>query len=457
MSYKGGIGVENELLAILYIATFLWLFACAVRAVYRLARGEQQSVLFVILVHFVFTGIPLLLDVLIGVPLYPYFPGFRLAQTDVVTGYIYCAYVSIVPIVLTTVGRRGTSTWRLSSWDPGPLSQSRTLQLILVSLMIAPVAVVLIAPDPGIYLNYAVSLRTDLRTDVRQYHDVVVLFARYSLIAAAGLSLIKRQVKVRYGTLLLRIPILLLVSPFILIDIWLIGKRSVMALTLLLVGYILWRHGVLRKWRLVVAGLLAVAMLMAFSFSYQSSIRDVGVRSADFWSIYENVRIDFGRDDVIKTAIYSELYPDKLRILEYRGQSIVFYATMYVPRALWPNKPYTYATYMTAAAMMTEPRPLGWGVTTSALDEAIANFGWFGMVLGPLGIALICRIGDRRRDAVLSMITTVIACLSMVLELVAFAPVVLLWVVLLVRKPRTRKIPRWEGPADRMTPDGLLT
>ena len=77
-----------------------------------------------------------------------------------------------------------------------------------------------------------------------------------------------------------------------------------------------------------------------------------------------NMRVDYGRDDVTKMAIYAELYPDELEILEYPFQSFLFTATMYVPREWWSDKPWPYAVYATSALIQIPSQYVGWGMTT---------------------------------------------------------------------------------------------
>ena len=76
-----------------------------------------------------------------------------------------------------------------------------------------------------------------------------------------------------------------------------------------------------------------------------------------------------GRDDVTKMAIYAELYPNELEILDYPFQSFLFTSTMYVPRELWSDKPWPYAVYATSALMQIKSQYVGWSMTTGILDE----------------------------------------------------------------------------------------
>ena len=84
--------------------------------------------------------------------------------------------------------------------------------------------------------------------------------------------------------------------------------------------------------KLLFVGIVCVGTMLLFSFLYQETFRYKMLQIDDWEQVYHNMRVDFGRDDVTKMAIYAELYPDELEILDYPFQSFLFTVTMYVPR-----------------------------------------------------------------------------------------------------------------------------
>ena len=154
--------------------------------------------------------------------------------------------------------------------------------------------------------------------------------------------------------------------------------------------------------------------------------------------LYNNFRIDLGRDDVIKLAIYAELNPNRVQILDYSGQSLWFNCVCFIPRSLYPDKPWPYAVYVTSAHLMhTRARPLGWTMTTSWLDESIANLSWAGMAIGPALFPIICRLGDRSSSRLTQILTILVGSLFLVVQLIAFLPLFALWIVSLIMANRT--------------------
>src|SRR6185436_5545090 len=139
--------------------------------------------------------------------------------------------------------------------------------------------------------------------------------------------------------------------------------------------YVMWSRSALGARRFGYAVIASGLCIGVASFAYQRTLREMTPKEFDLY--YTGVRVDFGRDQGIMQAIRAELDGPENRILEFRGESLLFNLAMFVPRTAWPNKPWPYAVYDTAHALgLTRVSSIGWGVTTSWLGESIANFGW---------------------------------------------------------------------------------
>jgi hypothetical protein len=282
------------------------------------------------------------------------------------------------------------------------------------------------APDPMVYRQYAAVIRAAFSPEQIAYHSILTTFTLVSAISGAALLFCQRRLRLTCAYVLL----------FAILVAWLDGKRAVILIMGVMYGVALWSRGVLKQRVLLFAGGLFASAFCLFSFSYQSEIREF--HSVDTGKRYDNMRLDYGRDHVIRSTLYAELHADSPPILEYRMQSLLFDAAMLVPRTWWPEKPWPYAVYATAAAFRLPVRFLGWGVTTSWLEEAIANLGWFGLLAGPLLLAWICRIGESSQDTVARLLTILIGCLLLAVQAVAFAPVIAIWGAAIVHAWRVR-------------------
>lgn len=399
--------------------TFVWLTLILIYSVVSLMKGNRASIHFIIIVFYVFFALPLFFEVFIGTPRYNYKPGFQIATKDFNTNLIYCIYISIIPLIWL-----GTSTPK-KKYDVSSFEKSSTLisilKVILILFIISPAVALLFAPDPSIYLNYAVSKRDLLHGAIAVYHQNIATLSFLSVISLGGFLILTQKGIIRY---------LILFSPFYGIAVWTNGKRFILVLLMVIIFYILWQKGILKGLKLIVGGLVFVAILLTYSYSYELDTRYTS--NTNFETVYQNNRIDYGRDDVTKMAIYSEL--SKSPILEYRGQSLLFYITMFIPRELWPDKPWPYAIYVTSTLLGETGAYFyyGWSMTTSILEETISNFGWLGMLIGPLFISFICRTGDKYSSPLLAVLTVVVGSLFLVLQMTAFAPLILMWITIVL-------------------------
>jgi hypothetical protein len=433
----------STLIQVADILTFSWLALCAWQAARRLAAGERCSAYFLIIVHFILCGLPLLLDVIVGQPDYATQPGYYRASREVPVALIYCFYVSFVPIVLYLVGRVKPKPEQKGADPVGVLAgRMRRLNPLLWVFIVSPLVVLLWAPNPGLYAQYGMTVRYGvvLTAEEVDFQGLIGLASSLSVFAVAIWLLGRPKVQITS---------VYAIAPFLLTSLWLIGKRSILALTILLVIYILWRRGLLVRWRLMVGGLVAVALLVLMSTTYQTRVR--GIQSTAEIE-YEAMRIDYGRDASIKLVLDRELDESSRPVLEFRGQSLLFYVCIAVPRVLWPEKPWPYHIYFTAAALdLDQMTPLGWGLTSSWLDEAISNFGWLGLVIGPLLLALVCRFGDNSDSAPVEMLTIVVGSLLMSVELSAFSVPAFSWFVAAVAIRIRRRAMRGKGASSVTT------
>ena len=412
-------------LYVLQIVVLVWLLGWATRAMLRIASGDTRTVLLVQLIFVLFCGGPLLMDLTYGPPEYSWHWGFIVSQFDRTTNLVYFGYLALVPVVLELFGGRRPAGGVV---EPIVLELKPRARAVAWGTMLLLPGSLLLAPRPELFLEYASSIQDPTAQGSVLYYLVISIVAMLAIIAAV-LILASRGSRPIERALAL---------PLLALALWTQGKRSSVALAALLLLYLLWMRGTLRGTRFIAVALSVGLGLGAFSYLYQTRVRDVRVEDTDMRSrqastFYVNLRIDYGRDAVIKQSIFAELDPGRMQILDHRGQSLIFYGLFWVPRRLWPGKPFPYAVYVTSAIMRTPARDFQWGVTTSVLDEAVANFGWAGLLIGPLIPARVCAIGDRRRSPFVAILTVTIASLLLVLHAAAFIPLILLWILLVWR------------------------
>ena len=101
---------------------------------------------------------------------------------------------------------------------------------------------------------------------------------------------------------------------------WLQGKRFIIAVMGVFYLFFLTKSELGEKGRKRVFWILPIMgiTLIAFSAVYLAVIKPLSNMTFD--SVYDMLRVDFGRDDVIKYVIYEEFFK-KNHILDYPGQS----------------------------------------------------------------------------------------------------------------------------------------
>lgn len=423
------------------VAVALWSTVALRRSVRALAHGDQRAILFAYVVFYVFFIVPLIMDLAIGPPTFTYQRGFVLGQKDRTTNIIYLAYLASVPLVFRLTGgpprhdRNPLYLRPLGGW----------LRVFCWAAMVALPFVMVLSPAPEDFTKYAAFVGGKAAT-AKSYQILLTTVASLTVVGAVVVLTAPNTIA----------PLRIATLPFLAVGVWIHGKRSIVALAVLLTLYLLWTRGVLRGRRFLAVSFSAALALGIFSYTYQTELERVDTSPAARGEavtespIYLNYRIDYGRDAVTRQTIYAELHPDELQVLEFRGQSLLFDLLFFVPRRSWPEKPYPYAVYATAAMFDIPPRDMGWGTTTSWLEEAIANLGWVGMLVGPLLPALVCRLGDRQRSPFAGLLTVTVASLLLILHLIAFMPLFALWVVTVIRR-------RAEAPAPppASTPSGM--
>jgi hypothetical protein len=420
----------------LNILTFLLLGFWALCALNRMAKGERHSIFFPIIVNFIFCGVPPLLDVIIGKPEYPpMVNGIYEPTRDNFTNVIYCFVVIFATVFFWYFGRskktddqREINCEESISKSVEPSIMHSFLLVLSFLILIMPIIAWLTSPNPGLYSTYGVgSGGTEFsasfllsKEEYEHYNFVVSPLTQLSLVGAVIIIALQTQFNPK---------VVLFILPFLLASSWLNGKRNIPVMIAFVFIYIFWEKGWLRGKKFVVSCFSLLLAFMLFSHFYQMNVRNLE-ESTNSDEYYTSLRVDFGRDHTIKMAIYAELHPER-PILQYRCQSCVFYPTLFIPRSAWPDKPVNYAIYISQAAI--EKASLfgfeGWVLTTSILDEAIANFSWLGIIIGPLIVCLVCRMGDACENAFISALTNLNATLFLVIDLSAFWPLFLLWLI----------------------------
>ncbi|RNA67734.1 hypothetical protein [Alteribacter keqinensis] len=412
------------MIGIFYYFTLVVMLIYSVFLLFRsmnlILNGYYRVIYFIVIIFYIFFVVPSIMNVVFGVPEYSSQPAFSGLHEDFLVSGIYNLYIIYISFIFHIFGKNSNiSSYKLSIYKVGGSKGLYLLSiLVAVLFLFSPVLLLLFAPDPSVYLNYGVSTRGLLDGESQDFHNTINLFTRIASFSALFFIFIIRKHLIQ---------LIIILSPYLFIIFWLNGKRSIVISFLLLLIIILIMKGMLKGLKGVVVGVGILIICISFFFGYQQIIDNLISYDLDR-DHYQDYRVNFGRDDVTKLTILSEL-DDNRQILEKRGQSFIFYLTIFVPRELWNEKPLPYAQYMTSAIFNTEPRLWGWGMTTSVLEEFIANLGFIGGIIAPFSIITLARIGDRASNSLLFLFTILITIFFLTVHLSSFFVLFVIWAV----------------------------
>lgn len=387
---------------------------------------------FFILVFEVFFVMPIFLDIITGYPNLSKYPGFHLSQTDKATNLIYCLFIIVTPIIFYKQGKKMINIYHsnISLFDQVmefiyKINKKRYIVYLLYILSFTPVVLAFFSPNPTNYFCAFAPFIKDVEESALYYHSH---YMKYGLhISFFSILLLRLSISRRKTKKNILCNMILYLA--ILFTVWFSGKRTLPSLLILGImvidifklpkGKSMWKN-------IIITGVIIIGYFYLYTLVTDKHL--IGLDSYDMFRVY------FGRDAEVKMAIYGLLYPEKLKILDFAGQSYLFDLTFFIPRSIWPNKPWPYATYFTNSllGLPSSSGYLGWHMTTSWFGEAIANLGWFGFPFGIWTFIIFGKISEKRQNIIVMLISIVTLSLLMVLHFSANITRIIVWVLSLV-------------------------
>lgn len=376
---------------------------------------------------FIFNCIPVLMDLVLGVPHYvSWYDAFQQAIADETTCLIYNSYVIVVMIALYTYGRNSKINYNTYRQNDTGFSSEFVLSTwriphIDAIVIVIPFIYALVKGGLSSFALYGTLIQRGLNTEtVSNINQLIIV----------GLFFCTTRFFVKKRSVFSSIWFIL----YLLLAIWINGKRYIIVTVLFMVFYLYQMRNIGEKKRINLKVVLPVVIgfIVIFSAYY---ILNVKVTSTTD-TLYSNLRIDFGRDDVSKFVIKRVLL-DNEKILDYPGQTFISAVFMLVPRAIWPQKPYPHYRYLTAAIFGRTIYTIPSGITPSIFEMSICNFGWLGIIVTCWLLVFLCKCIDRslRLENKLLLLVILINVLTQSLD-AALSLILVLFVNILFGKVR---------------------
>lgn len=363
----------------IYICSLFFILFVGGFSIYKIWKciTVPNIITILLLVILFFFWFPVLFDLFIGVPKYDsQFNAFKIAAEDTATCTIYNFYIGL--IILVYSHNISNKRLKISIEDIRKLlNQSYKYRYLLFVISISPLFVVCFLNNPFVYILVILN-----NLDIDLADDPSMIYLMGSTFLSAITSSLLLVVYGRKKKKLIIIGILILIVCTILLN----GKRFLVPLVLIIYIGLYYFCGIKNKYRFLLVLIFLLVLFCFFVYFYGKNISD------SFDDTYMRLRIDFGRDDVTKYTIYTVLIKGD-EILEYPMQSFLFDFTFWVPRDFWEDKPQPYAVYFISSLLgLREIRYPGWSMTTSIVEESIANLNFFGLLIPFFLISVLCKI-----------------------------------------------------------------
>ena len=382
-----------------------------------------HAVLLIFQVIFVF---PIVLEWLFGIQDYRYKSlGFHQALNDNTTNIIYSLFIILVPLLFFFSIKKNNSKGIIVEDIRSiilNLRISRGLYVISFTLMFLPFLLALISPSPDKYLaHYAYFQRfRRLATEAELwYHSNIMSIGGFiALIFILITKLFSKNSKLDNFVIYCAAIITGVLN----------GKRTVLAFIIfgiLAVDILKSPKGKFPIKKTIISGIFIVLFFIGYAFLMDKHAANV--------TIIDNLRLYFFRDIDVKFSIYALLNPEEYRILDYWGQSYLFNILFYIPRSFWPNKPYPYDIYVTAAALGYPPGTiLSWNFQTSIFGEALSNLGWYGIPFILILINKFIKVSERSRNPIINILCLFIIMFSFMNHFGTWRNYFIIWLFLCV-------------------------
>lgn len=380
--------------------------------------GKRGVVLYLYPLIFIFYALLPLLQFFMGrYGAYRQWKGILEAMGDPWSRILYLLFLDLFVILLWRYYRSARRTEPLQTWKNTIFSRDRTvIRYGLMFVMYAPVGYIITHPTTR-EIVLAGYVGRSINETHRQFP--VILTSLTMLCTIAFLMYLYVVPKNKYFSHVLAVAAMLFAA-------WINGKRYIFFETIIFAFFILSMTNKVNTKKLFGLAMVVFPLLVGLAYLYQILYKP------DAGGFLGYLEIDFSRDYGVILSIYRELIHKP--ILEFRGQSMLYNLFFWVPRVLFPQKPWPYAQYFTNAALgreLSDFEPLGWGTTTTIFSEFLTNFGWIGLILSIfIVLALIRRIDTvKQGEHKIFLLYFVVRLLTVELAscLVAF---VMMWLIL---------------------------
>lgn len=345
-----GIELFFKLFSVFLCSIYLW------NSIIYLKNGSKSIHYYFYLIYYFFFIMPIIL--LIFVPNYQYKIFWRAneAMADPLSNIIYCIFSMIFSSVIIY------SSYHSPVVEPKLLTYNRFVinicTFIIIFIFIFTIAI------NGLEI---------LTAGYGAHYTTGLFFVSEPLI---GCGIICYLVLIGYLKYISKTKIVLL-SLIILTFFSFVGKRYIIAETLVLCVYVLSITGQLNNRKFIHYLFFAVIGILSLGIIYGIVIKK------NFTGIIDYLSVDFSRQYTLVYQFYCKKIGRPISI--YQLDAIIYLLTCLVPRKIWPQKPYSFVNQLTFSLVSDsspEFRNMGWATTCSIFSDLFDSLSYLGLIVG---------------------------------------------------------------------------
>lgn len=342
------------ILAIITVLKETWIFFNALR---KMRAGDMRVQNFVYLIFYFFFVFPILSQVL--VPDYHYIIFYRAddAMRDMSSNMIYLAFIWIFSFAIQYSAKK----------DKKRLSDKLEVQVFVTNVCSWTVFIcfALTLALSGVQVILGGYGYAYINKEIVGVNEGIIGCGIISYLVVLGSHKYVSKFRIAF------------LSIFVFGFFWIVGKRYIIAETLIMVICILGvTRGISGK-KMLKSLFLGGGFILIGGFLYGVFFK----KNVDSFLDYLNV--DFSRQYTLVYQFYCDKIGRQISINKYDG--IVFLLTFYIPRIFWWDKPYPFVNYLTLSLVGQDDvafENAGWATTCSIFSDLYDSFEFLGIALG---------------------------------------------------------------------------
>lgn len=175
---------------------------------------------------------------------------------------------------------------------------------------------------------------------------------------------------------------------------WVVGKRYILAETIIMGIYVLSITGIIQGKKFLKYLIFGGTSVIAFCVIYGIVLK------GNFNSFVDYFMVDMSRQYTLIYQFFCQMSGKEISVGKY--DAVLWLIGWWIPRSVWPDKPYPFVNQLTYSLVSTSTVPsgenMGWATTCGVFSDLFDSFSYFGLVLAMfLFISLFKMINSNKK------------------------------------------------------------